>query len=107
MPHSQRVRDARKTEQLDRLAAKENDPTNYAAYYANMPASKVRREKAEQIRGAKADLRDAIDDLNVAQIDGVNLLGAQEAATIATLVVEKLVAAATHSSVSTLHNAAS
>ncbi len=91
---SPRVRAARKSMQLDRLAAKENDPENYADYYANMPSQRVAREKSDQIRGAKQDLRDAIEDLRVAEIDGNNLLGAQEAATVASLVVEKLVAAA-------------
>lgn len=91
---SPRVRAARKTQQLDRLAAKENDPEGYVDYYANMPSNKVRSEKATQIRGARADLRTAVEDLQVAEIDGVGLLSAQEAATVATLVVEKLVAAA-------------
>ncbi len=102
---SERVRAARKSQQLDRLAAKENDPENYAAYYANMPSQRVAREKNDQIRGARQDLRDAIEDLRVSEIDGVNLLGAQEAATVAALVVEKLIAAKSPNASASLTNA--
>ncbi len=95
---SARVRAARKLQQLDRVAAKENDPKGYADYYANMPSNKIRREKSDQIRGAKQDLREAIENLQVAEINGVGILAAQEAAAIATLVVEKLVVATTPTS---------
>ena len=88
---SQRVRDARKKQQLERLEAKKSNKKNsYAKYYTNMPAQIVKAKEQEQIRNAREDLKLAVEDLQIAEIDGENLLTIQEKAAVAALVLQKL-----------------
>jgi ERCC4-related helicase len=90
MQASAKVRAARKEMQIARLKAKTEDPENYSEYYANQPLQKVRAAKAEEIKAARRALRDAQEDLAVAEITGEGLRAAQESHAVAALVVHKL-----------------
>jgi hypothetical protein len=85
---SERVRDARKKAQLARLDKK--GKKDYAKYYANQPLQKVKAAKNEELRSARQALKDAAENLAVAEVTGENLEAAQESAAIANLVVTKL-----------------
>ena len=88
---SQRVRDARKKQQLARLEAKKSNKKNsYAKYYATMPAQIVKAKEQEQISNAREDLKLALEDLQISEIDGENTLVVQEKAAVAALVLQKL-----------------
>jgi hypothetical protein len=88
MQASEKVRSARKDMQEKRLALKGSD--DYATFYANQPLQKVKAAKNEEMKSARTALRDAIDNLQVAEITGEGLKAAQEAHAIAALVVHKL-----------------
>ncbi len=85
---SAKVREARKTMQINRLAKKGD--ADYGTYYANQPLQKVRAARNEERKVARHALRDATENVAVAEITGVGLQAAQEAQAIAALVVHKL-----------------
>ncbi len=91
MKGSAKVRAVRKKAQLARLKRKED--ADYPAYYAKMPQQKVKAAAAAEIRESRQALTAAIEALAIAEITGKGLLQAQEQATVARLVLEKLEAA--------------
>lgn len=90
MQASTKVRAARKKMQIDRLAAKGDKTADYLTYYANQPLEKVRAAQNEEKKAARGALRDATENLAVAEITGEGLKAAQESVAIASLVVHKL-----------------
>lgn len=88
---SARVRAARKSGQKARVKFKKTAKGNeYAEYFANLPKQITKAKVGEKIREAKADLKDALEDLAVTEETGEDLLAAQEAAQVAKLFVQKL-----------------
>ena len=88
---SEKVREARKAGQLERLKVKENSNGNdYAEYFAGLPKQQLKAQVNEKIRSARQELRDAAEDLAVAEETGEGLLAAQEAAQVAALYVNKI-----------------
>jgi hypothetical protein len=86
---SEKVRSARKTAQKDRLAAKAKGKGNsYAEYYAAMPQQKVKAAAQAQIRSDREDVKDAAEKVQIAEIDGKNLLGLQERLIVARKVLQ-------------------
>ncbi len=90
---SSKVRAARKKQQLERLKRKKSKGNEYAEYYANMPMQLVKAKANEQIRTDHQEVKDTLEALLIAQIDGEGLLMAEEKHTVAKLVLEKHVAA--------------
>lgn len=106
---SKRVQAAKKTAQLLRLEAKEKGSkldkdgnSKYAGsansdgetlnegFYAKQPLQRVKQERAEKMLGARTAYATALEDLEVAEITGEGLEAAQEAATIAGMVVTNM-----------------
>jgi len=94
MQTSEKVRAARKKMQEDRLA-KKGDP-NYAEFYASQPLQRVKAAKNDEMKAARKALRDATENLQVAEVTGEGLQAAQEAQAVAALVVHKLGARDAH-----------
>jgi hypothetical protein len=92
---SEKVRAARKKQQLARLKAKgkKDAAETYPAYYAAMPAQKVKAAAAEQIRLDRQDVKDTAEALQIAEITGDGLLAAQEKHEVAKRVLAIHVAA--------------
>ena len=92
---SPKVRAARKKAQNDRLKAKakKDAATSYPAYYAAMPAQKVKAAAAEQIRMDRQEVKDSAETLQIAEITGDGLLAAQEKHEVAKRVLAIHVAA--------------
>ncbi len=88
---SEKVRAARKKQQQARLAAKKKSKGNdYAEYFAKLPKQMAKAQVNEKIRGAYMALKQAIETLLIAEETGEDLLGAQEAAQVAELYLQKL-----------------
>jgi len=90
---SEKVRAVQKKAQLARLKAKEKDIKNYPAYFANLPLQKIAQAANEKLRGARQVLKDANENLAIAEITGEDLAKSQENVAIAELVINKLEAA--------------
>lgn len=87
---SEKVRAARKKQQLNRVKRKDKAKGNeYAEFYAALPAQLVKAKANEQIRLDRQDVKDTLETLLIAEIDGEGLLSAQEKHTVAKLVLEK------------------
>ena len=84
---SQKIRDARKKAQLERLSRKGD--ADYPQFYANQPQQLVKAQANEQIRLDRVTVKETAEALQIAEITGVGLLAAQEKATIAKLVLSK------------------
>ncbi len=84
---SQKVRDARKKAQLNRLDRKGDE--DYPQFYANQPQQLVKAQAHEQIRLDKLAVKETAEALQIAEITGEGLLSAQEKATVARLVLNK------------------
>jgi len=88
---SEKVRAARKKGQLDRLAAKKKSKGNsYANYFSNLPKQLLKAQVNNKISLARQDLKDAIENLQIAEETGENVLEVQETAQVAALYLEKL-----------------
>lgn len=88
MAISAKVQAARKQKQKERL--KRKGKPDYPEYYANQPLQKIKAEENEKIRKAKQDVRDAAEDLQLAQHTGEGLKAAQEAVQVTRLIVHQL-----------------
>lgn len=87
---SERVRSARKKQQLSRLKAKKGSALDtYPDYYAAMPSQKTRAKQQGVIKAARDAVNKTLEDLQVAQITGENLAKAEEDFEIAKRVLEK------------------
>lgn len=88
---SEKVRAARKKQQLARLVEKKKGKGNdYAQYFAKLPKQIAKARVNEQITLAIVDLKEAIETLLIAEETGEDLLAAQEAAQVAELYLQKL-----------------
>jgi len=101
---SPKVRAARKTAQKARLAAKKKGK-GYAEFFANQPQQLVKAQVNVTIHTAQTDLKDAVENLALAEISGEGLLNAQELAHIARLYLDKLLASKVPNTAMTLTNA--
>ena len=101
---SAKVRAARKAAQKARLAAKKKGK-GYAEFFANQPQQLVKAQVNATIHAAEADLKDAVENLALAEISGEGLLNAQELAHIARLYLDKLLASKRPNTAMTLTNA--
>ena len=93
---SSAVKKARKAAQHARIKKKETDLENYPAFYANQPIQLLRAAANEKIREAKATAAKALETVQLAEISGKGLMESQQELTVATLVVEQLIAAKRH-----------
>lgn len=103
MPLTERVQTARKEAQVKRLEMKgkkgyidhcdKNGVVDKLGFFSSQPFQKMRIEEAEKIRVAKVSYLSAVEDLDVAQIDGENLEEAKHAVAVAGLVLQNLEAA--------------
>lgn len=88
MQASAKVRAARKKMQEDRLAQKGSE--GYTQFYANQPLQKVKAQRNAEKKAAQRALREAQENLQIAEITGDGLKAAQEAVQSAALSVHKL-----------------
>lgn len=103
MPLSERVQAARKKSQQLRLVAKTKkgyvDTTNKdgtlksLGYHNSQPQQKVLHAAGVALNEARADLALSVEDLAVAEIDGVGLEAAQTAVQVNALIVQNMEAA--------------
>ncbi|MDK1039273.1 MAG: hypothetical protein QGD91_10225 [Actinomycetota bacterium] len=88
MAISAKLQAARKQAQKERL--KRKGKPGYQEYYANQPLQKIKAAENEEIRKAREDVRNALEDLKLAQVTGKGLQKAVDALPVKRLIVQRL-----------------
>ena len=88
MAISAKLQAARKQNQKARLKKKGDD--DYPEFYANQPLQQVKAAENEKIRKAREDVKNAVEDLALAEETGEGLKEAQEGLPVARMVLYNL-----------------
>ena len=88
MAITEKLQAARKQAHKARL--KKKGDKDYPEFYANQPLQKVKAAGNETIRKARQSVKEAAEDLELAEITGEGLKEAQEGLIVARILVEKL-----------------